>query len=229
MDLKNQLQEAKKDEEDLVVLLKERIQDSKKLEKQIIQLRKGVDEKYIKSKFENSSRILDDILSNQIPSNTGLGYDKVKKPEYSSVIDQGGNERSYDALKSPVKREESKKYVSSFHDKDRTNEISKRPMTNRYQHIFLGHCYACNNFGHKSLICRSYEKFREYMKYSPSDKPKGRNHNRFTLLQRYDLECYKCNNHGHMERDCKLMTPTKKIVSSKFQDKKKVLEGKGRK
>ena len=39
MDLKKQLQEAKKTEEDLVVLLKERIQDSEKLEKYIIQLR----------------------------------------------------------------------------------------------------------------------------------------------------------------------------------------------
>ena len=33
MELKNQLQEAKNTEEDLVVLLKERIQDSEKLEK----------------------------------------------------------------------------------------------------------------------------------------------------------------------------------------------------
>ena len=57
MDLKNQLQEAKKTEEDLVVMLKERIQDFEKLEKDIIKLRKGVDEKYIKSKFENNSRI----------------------------------------------------------------------------------------------------------------------------------------------------------------------------
>ena len=57
MDLKNQLQQAKKTEEDLVVLLKERIQDSEKLEKDIIKLRKGVDEKYIKLKFENNSRI----------------------------------------------------------------------------------------------------------------------------------------------------------------------------
>ena len=54
MDLKNQLQEAKKTEEDLVVMLKERIQDSEKLEKEIIQLREGVDEKYIKSNFENN-------------------------------------------------------------------------------------------------------------------------------------------------------------------------------
>ena len=103
--LEEQLQEAKKTEEDLVVLFKERIQDFEKLEKEIIQLRKGVDEKYIKSKFENNSRILDDILSSQIPSNdkTGLEYDKEKVPEFSSITNQGGNERSYDVLKSPVK------------------------------------------------------------------------------------------------------------------------------
>ena len=35
IDLRNQLQEAKKTEEDLVVLLKKRIQDSEKLEKEI--------------------------------------------------------------------------------------------------------------------------------------------------------------------------------------------------
>ena len=78
--------------------------------------------------------ILDDILSSQRPSNDkiGLGYDKVKDLEYSSVTNQGGNERSYDALKSHIKREEIKKYVSSFHDKDITNELPKRPMTNIY-------------------------------------------------------------------------------------------------
>ena len=98
--------------------------------------------------------------------------------------------------------------------------MPKKPMTNRYQQIFLGHCYLCNNFGHKSLNCKAYGKFREYKKNSPSDKPKERNHNRFTLLQRYDLECYKCNNHGHMARDCKLMTPTKNTVANEFQGKK---------
>ena len=148
--------------------LKKRIQDYGKIEKEIIQLRKGFDENYIKSKFENNSRILDDILSSQISSNyrTSLRYEKVKEPEYSSVTNQGGNERSYDALKSLVKREESKKYVSSFHDKDRTNEVSTRPMTNRYQQIFLGDCYSYNNFGHKALKCRAYGKVYQYKKYT---------------------------------------------------------------
>ena len=92
-------------------------------------------------------------------------------------------------------------------------------MTNIYQGIFFGHCYSSNNFGHKAINCRAYEKFREYKKNSPSDKPKGRNHSCFTLLQSYDLECYKCNNHGHMARDCKLMNPRKNIFANEFQDK----------
>ena len=67
-DLRNQLQEAKKSEEGIAILLRKIIRNSEKLEKQITQLREGVDEKSIKSKFENNSRILDDILSSQRPS-----------------------------------------------------------------------------------------------------------------------------------------------------------------
>ena len=161
----------------------------------------------IKSKFENSSRILDDILSNLRPlsDKSGLGFDKEKKPEYSSFTNQGGNKRSYAAaLKSPVKKEESKKYVSSFHDKDKNNEVSKRPMTNRYQQTFLGHCYSCNNFGLKALKCRAYGKIHDYKKDAYSNKPKYINHNHFGPFQRYDIECYKCTNFGHMDRECKL-------------------------
>jgi hypothetical protein len=31
----------------------------------------------------------------------------------------------------------------------------KRSSTPRYQTIFLGLCYACNNFGHKFVNCRA--------------------------------------------------------------------------
>jgi hypothetical protein len=30
--------------------------------------------------------------------------------------------------------------------------------TLRYQTIFLGLCYSCNNFGHKAINCRAYAK-----------------------------------------------------------------------
>ena len=97
--------------------------------------------------------------------------------------------------------------------------MPRRPVTSRYQHIFFGHCYLYNNFGHKALNYRAYGKFCDYKKNESSNKPKVRNHNSFTPLQKYDIECYKCNNNGHMSRNCKLMTPTKNIVASKFQDK----------
>ena len=82
IDLKNQLQEAKKIEEDLDLQLKRRIQESERLEEEIMQLRKKLDEKFVQSKFENNSRNLDDILSSQIPlsDKSRLGYDKEKKP-----------------------------------------------------------------------------------------------------------------------------------------------------
>ena len=59
-------------------------------------------------------------------------------------------------------------------------------MTNRYQQIFLGQCYSCNNFCHKALKCKAYGKVHGYKKDAPS-KPKERNHNHFESLQRYDI------------------------------------------
>ena len=79
-------------------------------------LRKKFDEESIKSKFENSSKTLDDILSIQRPSRDkfGLGYEKEKKPKCSFLTNQGRNKRSYAAaLKSQIKKEESKKYAPS--------------------------------------------------------------------------------------------------------------------
>ena len=71
-------------------------------------LRKKLDEKSNQSKFEDSSRILDDILSSQRPSSdkSVLGYDKENDPEYSSFIFQDRNKRKYDVvLKSLIKKD----------------------------------------------------------------------------------------------------------------------------
>ena len=45
------------------------------------------------------------------------------------------------------------------HDFRRTTPTG-RPPTPGYQNIFLGSCYSCNNFGHKAINCRAYEKGR---------------------------------------------------------------------
>ena len=192
-----------------------------------MQFKKNIHEEAMKSKFKGISKTLDDILNRKRPSNDkyGLGY----KTNYYSFTNQSGNKKIYDAaLKILVKKEERKKSIPNSHEKNKINVIPKKPMTNRYQHIFLGHCYSCNNVGHKAINCRAYGKFHEYKKNSPSDKPKGRNYYRFTLLQKYDLECYKCNNHGHMARDCKPMTPTRRLLQICFKTKNKRRIGRNR-
>ena len=146
-DLKNKVLEVERDENNLEQQLKKRIQESERLEEDVMHLRKKLDEESIKSKFENNSRTLNEILSVQRPSSDkyGLGY--------SSSSNQDGNKRSYAVvLKSPIKREESKKYSPIL---QRTYTMPRIPMTSRYQQIFLGHCYSCNNFGHKTLNLKS--------------------------------------------------------------------------
>ena len=104
-------------------------------------LRKNIDEEYIKSKFENNSKTLNNILSSQRSSRDkiGLGYDKEKKPKCLSFTFQERDKRSYDvALKRPTKKD-SEKYAPSFHDKDRIYIMPKRPKISRYQYIFFGY------------------------------------------------------------------------------------------
>ena len=98
-----------------------------------MQFKRKLDEESIKSKFENSSRILDDILSIQIPSSDmyGLGFIEEKKPESFSVTDQEGSKKSYaEILKTPAKKRRSKKPGLNSQDKNRNNIEPKRP--NRY-------------------------------------------------------------------------------------------------
>ena len=77
-ELKSQLLDDKRIEEDLNLQLKRRIQEYERLEVEIIQFKKTLDEGFIKSKFENSSRILDDIRNSQRPSSdiSSLGFNK---------------------------------------------------------------------------------------------------------------------------------------------------------
>ena len=101
-----------------------------------MQFRKNLDEEAMKSKFEGSSKILYDILNSQRNSNDKytLGY----RPNYYSFTNQGGNKKGYAAaLKSLVKKEESKKSIPNFHRKNKTNLVPKRSLMKRYQEIFI--------------------------------------------------------------------------------------------
>ena len=166
-ELETQLLDAKKVEDELNLQLKRRIQESKNLAKEIIQFERNLDEGSIKSKFENISRILDDILSSQRASGDrcGLGFIKEKKPDIFPVSNQEGSKKSYaEVLTTPAKKERSKKDGLISEDKNRINLEPKRP--NRYLQIFLGDFFSCNNFGHKALNWRTQSKVSEFKKKS---------------------------------------------------------------
>ena len=101
--------------------------------------------------FKSSSKTLDDTLSCQRSSTnkTRLGYDNGKKTKQSSFINIEGNKRSYvDALMRLVVKEYNKKFALSQNE-SRTNNVPSR-----HHQLFLGNCYACNNFGHIARSCK---------------------------------------------------------------------------
>ena len=170
-----QLLEAQKVEKDLNLQLKQRIQESGKLAEEITQFKIKLNEGSIKSKFDNISRILYDIPSSQKPSNdkSGLGFVKENKPKVFPITNKKWGKKSYaKILKTPAKKEVNKKAGLISQDENIKNIAPKRP--NRYLQIFLGHCFSCNNFGHKALDCRTERKVFEYKKKSSSNKPKGK-------------------------------------------------------
>ena len=162
-------------------------------------LRNMLDEESIKYKFEKSSNNLDQILSVQRPSSDkfGLGFDKEKKPGYSSCTNQDGNKRSYVVvLMRKIKREESKNYSSPL---QRTNMMPKRPVIRKHQQLFLGNCYTHKIFGHMDRNCKLMVPIEKgitsqtsfYKKSGTRSNPGGRSYNLFAPLHSYSIECYK--------------------------------------
>ena len=188
------------------------IDDLWKNKGKLVHLKKQLDAKFIQTRYENSSKILDEITTTQKnPSNTnGIGYsqeeNQVSSKDYAT------------ALLSTFKKKDEEKISNSHNSKRSFPPIKKEFKTtpekvnqNRYPHIFLGYCFACSNFGHKVMICRAYErKSLKVKNYNLKDNQtigqvKRRNYNSFTPLQEINLECFNCHNHGHKARNCRLM------------------------
>jgi hypothetical protein len=110
VDLKTQLQEAKRIEEVLSKQLNDKEQNCETLEAEIVLLRRKLEKGTNLSKFESSSKILDEILNSQRPSNNkvGLGYDhkETNKGSISGIHKSDENPKTYAAsLQSSFKRE----------------------------------------------------------------------------------------------------------------------------
>jgi hypothetical protein len=202
--LKKQILEANKIEESLEKSLEEKQIIVERMEAEIVHLKKELDAKIIQTKYENSSKILDKIITTQRDSGNknGIGYSQkeshVNSKSYADALcctfkkkneENISNDQNSKRLPPPIKKEGKK--------------IPKKFDQNMYPCILPGYCFSCSNFGHKAINCRSYRKKNLKVKnYILKDKQaanrvKRRNYNSFEPLQEGDLQCFRCHNHGH--------------------------------
>ena len=172
----------------------------KDLRHELFNLKNKDGKESIKSKFENNSKILDDILSGQRKSSDKVGLGYKKKSCDVAIMDSIGKKDSH-------------KCAPSSHNKDRTNMMPRRPITSRYKHIFISHCYSCNNFGHMARECKmispiekkatiEVKKQRKGWKKKEVMKQKDR---RFPKYKRtFYGYCHYCHKFGHKVLDCRI-------------------------
>jgi hypothetical protein len=190
------------------------------LEAEIVTLRKDIQKK----NMQNNAKVLDDIINNQRPNHDKyrLGYNQIEKGSISKETKQETHRKSYTKTikgdrktykedyrdTSPPRRFRFQNQRQKETNRNQEEEVFiivtpfRRYSTPRYQTIFLGLCYACNNFGHKAINCKANSRNINGYPRIPSETHR-RSYNRFESLST-ELECYKCNNFGHMAKDCRM-------------------------
>jgi hypothetical protein len=169
--LKVQIEEDKRIEEALKEQLEEKDKIIGNLEAEIVTLRKDLQKK----NMQNNSKVLDDIINSQKSHHdkSGLGYNQTEKGSSSKTTEQ----ETYPKIYAETIKGDRKIYKEDYRDTppprrfrfqnqqptDRPQEEEefirvppfRRSSTPRYQTIFFGLCYACNNFGHKACELQS--------------------------------------------------------------------------
>jgi myosin heavy subunit len=228
--LRQQVEEGRKSEE---ILKKQCLEKDEQHQVEVNILKGKIEEKDKLLRFQDSSKVLDDILSSQrSPAiKTGLGFHESVEGESSS---QGEARNSKE--KSKVIKEEKKDPSHHQPRKEIPQRKSFTPMNNvecyvchNLGHVaarcrrrrvqdhyaerssqsryFYGYCFACNMFGHKATDC-----YRRNMKH---------------------IRCYACNKLGHIAKECrnKVWAPyqKEKMTSSRLKiwRKKEVQSEKG--
>jgi hypothetical protein len=198
--LKTQIEEAKRIEELLKNQINEKEESCCKLEAEIVDLRKKVENS---NKFLNSSLILDEILESQRSpyDKSGLGYkgeDTHAEASTSKKHEVNPSKKEDNVAKQPSTqgKENFKRTKQGRHQ-----EAILGTPKQRYESIFHGHCYSCNGYGHKAFECRSYERryngrFYNTMRCWRCDQVGH------IVVHCNTMRCYSCSGFGHKSHEC---------------------------
>jgi hypothetical protein len=191
--LKTQLEEAKIIEELLKIQVNEKKESCHKLEVEVVDLIR----KENKSKrFMINSTILDEILDSQRSPNdkSSLGYKKEVAHFEASISEQHDVSPSFSkgGSKSAIQEPTQRNKIFRRSNKGRNQEAGPTPQRKfrretpsrwtqkqRYGNVFNGHCFSCNEYGHRDLDFINYAR---------------RNVGRFNNI----LRCWICNQVGHI-------------------------------
>ena len=111
--------------------------------------------------------MLDEILSRQISpfDKIWLGYENSLKTTSSSEVKTKLSVKGDKWISRNCNEELQEHNISSWNRRSEFRKIErprKSPLI-RYGNIFVGHCYACRNFGHKEIHCKAYAR-NNYMR-----------------------------------------------------------------
>ena len=127
------------------------IREKENREAEIVSLKNKLQTKDIAKGYENSSKVLEQIISNQKPffDKTGIGY-KQNNDETSSSMITGNAEIVKDSTNEGETECQLEQTLSKGSPEERP-DIKKSPPSYvpRYGYLFYGHLFTCGRFGHK--------------------------------------------------------------------------------
>jgi hypothetical protein len=210
--------------------LKKREESCHKLEAEVVNLRKKVEKSNTQVKFLNNSMILYEILDSQRLTNDkfGLGYNKEeisnpKKPNASPSFVKGEDrsdaslsfikiESRYDVGPSCSKNERN---ITIFRRSDQgrhleathTNQSKFRRETpswmnqRKYESVFNGYCFSCNEYCHKALDCRHHGR-KKIGRFNNNIRCWNCNLVLHITTHCYTMRFYSCDGYGQKYHDC---------------------------
>jgi hypothetical protein len=180
------------------------------LEAEVVDLRKKVEKS---NKFLNSSTIFNEILDSQRSPNdkSGLGYNKEathveastsKKhevsPSFSKYVASQPSTQGKETFK--IKKKGRHQEVI-FTSQRKFKTPSRWTPKQRYENVFHGQCYSCNEYGQKSLECIFYAR-RDNEIFHNTLRCWRCNQVGHIVAHCHIMRCYSCSGFGHKSQDC---------------------------